>query len=126
MNGLVFSAIPFMQQVHMGRFDFNRYTLLGHRWLFNMFALKELGKTSGSGSALLWSISSFLESFSELSIYRFTVKFFVRTFLFWIKYFDFLQRHANGFCLGSYFIGVNKKTLVLNSKELVDTYDDYA
>jgi SAM-dependent methyltransferase len=125
-NGLVFSAIPFMQQVHMGRFDFQRYTLLGHRWLFKAFSLEEMGKTSGAGSALLWSISSFFESFFKCMLYKFSVKLCVRSLLFWIKYFDFLQMNANNYCLGSYFIGKNKKSKVLTCKELIDLYDDFS
>ena len=123
-DGFVFSAIPFMQQVHMGRFDFQRYTLLGHRWLYRMFSLEEIGKTSGAGSALLWSISSFFESFFKSKIYKLSVKFFVRSLFFWIKYFDCLQANANDYCLGSYFIGKNKKRELITSNELISLYDD--
>ena len=36
-NGLVYAETPFMQQVHMGRYDFTRFTHLGHRRLFRKF-----------------------------------------------------------------------------------------
>jgi len=36
-NGLVYSETPFMQQVHLGRYDFTRFTHLGHRRLFRKF-----------------------------------------------------------------------------------------
>jgi SAM-dependent methyltransferase len=122
-DGLVFSAIPFMQQVHMGCFDFQRYTLLGHRWLFASFELIELSPTSGAGSALLWSITSFLQAFSKQRIISLAVKAFVRIFFFWIKYFDLLQNNAQDFALGSYFVGRNKKSQVINHRELIGLYN---
>ena len=121
-NALVFSAIPFMQQVHMGCFDFQRYTLLGHRWLYSSFELIELAPTSGSGSALLWSITSFLQSFSKSNSFSLFAKAFVRIFLFWIKYFDLLQKNIPDFALASYFIGRNKKDKVVDERQLIELY----
>lgn len=122
MDGLVFSGIPFMQQVHMGCYDFTRYTLLGHRWLYNAFELVKLAPSSGSGSALLWSMTAFLRSFSSNKTITLVVKSFVRVFFFWIKYFDLLQKNNADFALGSYFIGINKKTVIINKKQLIDLY----
>ena len=121
-DALVFSAIPFMQQVHMGCFDFQRYTLLGHRWLYSSFELIELAPTSGAGSALLWSITSFLQSFSRNKRFSLVAKAFVRIFLFWIKYFDLLQKNIPDFALGSYFIGRNKKAKVVDELQLIELY----
>ena len=45
-NGLVYSEIPFMQQIHMGKNDFVRYTASGHRFLFKKFEKIKIG-TSG-------------------------------------------------------------------------------
>ncbi len=38
-DGIVYADTPFMQQVHEGAYDFTRFTLSGHRWLFKNFAL---------------------------------------------------------------------------------------
>jgi SAM-dependent methyltransferase len=122
-DGKVFSSIPFMQQVHMGCYDFTRYTLLGHRWLFNSFKEIELSPASGSGSALLWSISSFFRSFISSRFLDLVIKSIIRILLFWIKYFDLLQKNSSDFALGSYFVGINKKAPVLNKKELVGLYN---
>jgi len=122
-DGKVFSGIPFMQQVHMGCYDFTRYTLLGHRWLFNSFEMVELGPSSGAGSALLWSITSFFRSFTSRKFSTFIIKGVVRILLFWIKYFDLLQKNCSDFALGSYFVGINKKRAVLNKGDLIDLYD---
>jgi SAM-dependent methyltransferase len=55
-NGLVFADTPFMQQVHEGAYDFTRFSLSGHRWLFRHFALIEAGTSGGAGLATLWSL----------------------------------------------------------------------
>ena len=121
-DALVFSAIPFMQQVHMGCFDFQRYTLLGHRWLFSSFEMIHLEPTSGAGSALLWSITSFLQSFSNSKTVSLVSKAFVRIFFFWIKYFDIFQKNTPDFALGSYFVGRNKKKRVVDHRQLIELY----
>lgn len=61
-RGLVYADTPFMQQVHEGAYDFTRFTLSGHRWLFRHFELIEAGATTGAGSALLWSIRYFVRA----------------------------------------------------------------
>jgi len=121
-NGKVFSGIPFMQQVHMGCYDFTRYTLLGHRWLFKSFDRIDLAPSSGAGSALLWSITSFFRSFTSGRKATLVIKSLVRIFLFWIKYFDLLQNNSGDFALGSYFVGANKKGPVVSKTELIALY----
>jgi SAM-dependent methyltransferase len=122
-DGRVFSSIPFMQQVHMGCYDFTRYTLLGHRWLFKSFSMVDLAPSSGSGTALLWSITSFFRSFTIGKNSTLIIKSLVRILLFWIKYFDLLQKNSGDFASGTYFVGLNKKAPVLDKKELVNLYN---
>jgi SAM-dependent methyltransferase len=55
-DGLVFADTPFMQQVHEGAYDFTRFSLSGHRWLFRHFALIDAGTSGGAGLATLWSM----------------------------------------------------------------------
>ena len=55
-EGLVYAGTPFMQQVHMGAYDFSRFTLSGHRWLFRNFEQIEAGAAGGAGVATIWSI----------------------------------------------------------------------
>ena len=58
-EGLVYSEAPFMQQVHEGQFDFNRFSESGHRWLFRKFDLIDSGVVWGPGWTLQWSIRYF-------------------------------------------------------------------
>ena len=42
-DGIVYIETPFMQQVHGGKYDFTRFTYLGHRRLFARFQEIESG-----------------------------------------------------------------------------------
>lgn len=55
-NGIVYADTPFMQQVHMGPYDFTRFTENGHRWLFRNFECIDSGVVLGPGAQLAWSI----------------------------------------------------------------------
>ena len=55
-TGLVYADTPFMQQVHEQAYDFTRFTLSGHRWLFRRFEEIDAGAVGGAGKALVWSI----------------------------------------------------------------------
>jgi SAM-dependent methyltransferase len=55
-DGIVYAETPFMQQVHEGAYDFQRYTVLGHRYLFRWFTALDMGGTRGPGVVLAWSV----------------------------------------------------------------------
>jgi SAM-dependent methyltransferase len=58
-EGLVYSEVPFMQQVHEGAYDFTRWTMTGHRSLLRDFEELESGVLGGPGEALAWSLRYF-------------------------------------------------------------------
>lgn len=45
-----------MQQVHEGAYDFTRYTVLGHRYLFKKFKQIEIGGNNGPEVVFAWSV----------------------------------------------------------------------
>jgi SAM-dependent methyltransferase len=55
-GGLVYAETPFMQQVHEGAYDFTRYTVTGHRYLFRSFEAIRFGGNKGAEVAMAWSI----------------------------------------------------------------------
>ena len=89
-GGLLYSELPFMQQVHEGAYDFTRYTLSGHRRLFNGFAAIEAGMVAGPATALVWCIENFVLAFVTRPLSRKIAKTLVRIAFAWLKYFDFL------------------------------------
>ena len=60
VGGFVYAETPFMQQVHEGAYDFTRYTVLGHRYLFRDFETIKMGGVGGAAIALQWSIKYFI------------------------------------------------------------------
>jgi len=50
-GGFVFAETPFMQPVHMGAYDFTRFTLLGHRRLFRRFDELKSGMAGGPATS---------------------------------------------------------------------------
>ena len=64
-DGLVFADTPFMWQVHEGAYDFTRFTLSGHRWLFREFDLLDAGISMGPATATLLAIRYLVRSLSH-------------------------------------------------------------
>jgi SAM-dependent methyltransferase len=123
-DGLVYAETPFMQQVHLGRYDFTRFTHLGHRRLFRRFAEVDSGATAGPGTVLAWSYEHFLLSFARRRISRGLVKLFARCSGFWLKYLDVLVEGNPGVldsASGYWFLG-RKSARTLSDRELVRLY----
>lgn len=123
-DGLVYAETPFMQQVHGGRYDFTRFTHLGHRRLFRHFAEIESGAVGGPGMALAWSLTYFLLSFTGAPGVRRLIWLFSRL-LFWpLKLFDqplIRRRAALDAAAGCYFLGRKAET-PLTDRDLIGLY----
>ncbi len=123
-QSFVYSETPFMQQVHMGRYDFTRFTHLGHRRLFRKFDEIASGPVCGPGMALAWSYQYFLWSFAKSRRSREFLSAFGTLTSFFLKYFDhFLIDRAGAFdaASGFYFLG-QKGDAILSDKELIRLY----
>lgn len=89
-GGVLYSELPFMQQVHEGAYDFTRYTLSGHRRLFNGVSEIDSGMVAGPGTALVWAIENFAIAFIARPPLRKITKAVIRLTFGWIKYFHLL------------------------------------
>jgi SAM-dependent methyltransferase/uncharacterized protein YbaR (Trm112 family) len=118
-DGLVYAETPFMQQVHMGAYDFTRFTKSGHRWLFRHFEQIDAGSHGGPGQVLVWSIRYLLLAMG-ISTKLVTLS---SLFFFWLRSLDALAKHkaADG-AAGVYFLG-RKSNSCLSPKDMVDYYD---
>lgn len=116
-GGLVFAETPFMQQVHERAYDFSRFTLSGHRWLFRGFDEIDAGSVLGPGTALLWSISYFVRSIGLGQ----RIATLITAMFFWVRR---LERR-NGLSLdaasGVYFLG-SKSTETMRANQLPAYY----
>ena len=123
-GGLVYAETPFMQQVHMGRHDFTRFTHLGHRRLFRHFAEIDSGAVCGPGMALAWSYQYFLLSFTTAPWLRGLLRIFAGFTAFWLTYFDHLLIDKPGAldaASGYYFLG-RRSEQALSDRELMGLY----
>lgn len=92
-GGLLYSEMPFMQQVHEGAYDFTRYTLSGHRRLFNQFSEIDSGMVAGPATAFVWATENLALAFSSSAFVRSAIKIVIRLTVGWVKYLDlFLAR----------------------------------
>jgi len=122
--GLVYAETPFMQQVHGGRYDFTRFTDLGHRRLFRRFEEIDRGAVCGPGMALAWAVQYFLLSFAESKTMRDIIEASTRITLFPLKYWDYYlidKRATLDAASGYYFLG-RKSENTLDDKELLRDY----
>lgn len=123
-DGLIYAETPFMQQVHGGRYDFTRFTLLGHRRLFRKFSEIDAGAVAGPGMALAWSYKYFLGSFASTRRMRKLATAFAAYTSFVLKYFDrYLVDRPGALdaALGFFFLG-RKSDAVLTDRELIAQY----
>jgi SAM-dependent methyltransferase len=124
IGGLLYSELPFMQQVHEGAYDFTRYTLSGHRRLFNDFQEIEAGMVAGPATALVWSIENFALAFVRGPRARTLAKAMARGCFSWIKYLDYMlvdlpEAMDGASC--TYFMGERVECRV-SDKDIIDRY----
>jgi SAM-dependent methyltransferase/uncharacterized protein YbaR (Trm112 family) len=123
-DGLVYAETPFMQQVHEGRYDFHRFTHLGHRRLFRDFSEIDSGPVCGPGMALAWTYSYFLYSFFGSKAFRRIILPIAHFTSFFLKYFDYYLIDKPGTydaASGFFFLG-QKSSVPLKDRELLKLY----
>ena len=69
-NGFVYAETPFMQPVHMGAYDFTRFTYLGHRRLFRRFDEIQSGMAGGPGTSSAHLMRYLLVAFSDRAVLK--------------------------------------------------------
>jgi SAM-dependent methyltransferase len=124
-GGMVYAETPFMQQVHGGKYDFHRFTHLGHRRLFRKFKEIKSGIVSGAGSSLAWSLKYVITSFARNKKVDKVLSYGSAFLFFWVKYLDLLIGRTRGSldsACGYYFIGRKEPGYTLSDKELLDSY----
>lgn len=123
-RGYVYAVTPFLQPVHMGAYDFTRFTHLGHRRLFRMFSEEASGLALGPASVLASSIRSLLISLSANKMYRRLANLTGLILSIPLKYIDYIAR-KNPAALdgagGVYFFG-RKENTAISDRELIKMY----
>ncbi|MFZ1164397.1 methyltransferase domain-containing protein [Mycobacterium sp.] len=120
-DGLVFADTPFMQQVHEGAYDFTRFTLSGHRWLFRHFALIDAGNSGGAGLATLWSVRYLARAITGSG----PLGTLAQLAFFWLRFLDRWSgpRDTADAASAVYFYG-RKSPVPISPKDIVAFYDE--
>lgn len=124
-DGIVWATTPFMQQVHMGEFDFTRFTRSGHRWLFRSFDEVASGVATGPASVVVWSIEYFLLSWTTSVGLRRVFKGATRLLLGWLTLLDPLLARRDGAidaAGGFFFIGRRAPAPCVTARDMVGYY----
>lgn len=123
-NGAIYASTPFMQQVHMGRYDFHRFTPLGHRRLWRWFDEEKSGIANGPAMALVWSVDYFLRTLFRQNALQSSACYSARMVLAPLLLLDrVLANRAGAFDAASahYFFGFKRDTPVPD-KDIVRNY----
>lgn len=107
-GGYVYAETPFMQPVHMGAYDFTRFTHLGHRRLFRHFAELRSGTTAGTGTSAGQILRYALAALSDSPRTRRWLKLaglLVTYPLRWLDYLLHARRSNYDAASGFYFFG---------------------
>jgi SAM-dependent methyltransferase len=120
-DGVVFADTPFMQQVHEGIYDFTRFTLHGHRWLFRRFEVIDAGVTRGAATGLVWSLRYFIRALTRNA----RVSTILTLPFFWLRYVDRLLDDglSADAASGVFFLGRRSDTSIA-PKDMVGFYDE--
>lgn len=123
-DGVVYAETAFLQHVHGGRYDFNRYSELGHRRLFRRFATIASGATDGPATVVAWSYEQLLLTIVSKRKLRNLVKAFARLTSFFVKYLDYALLDRPAALDGAsavYFLG-RRSEETLSDRELLSLY----
>lgn len=107
-GGFLYSEVPFLQAVHMGAYDFTRYTLSGHRRLHEGFSEVSAGVVAGPGTALLWALEGFGRSLFQSARRAKLAALGIRAGFAWVKQLDrYLVKNpaAWDYASATYFYG---------------------
>ena len=118
-DGLVYADTPFMQQVHAGAYDFQRFSPSAHRWLFRNFSEIDAGAVGGAGVSLIWSYRYFLRALGLGN----KISTALALPFFWLRFLDrFTRRRENlDAANGVFFFGM-KSQASLHPKDIVAYY----
>lgn len=118
-GGIVFAGTPFMQQVHLGPWDFTRFTDSGHRYLFRRFEHIDSGAVTGAGTALLWSINYYVRALTR----SMRLGQLAKLCFFWLRYTDALldPGYSLDAASGVFFLG-RKSSQCVTSGEIIRYY----
>lgn len=126
-RGVLFVDVPFMYPVHMGAYDFTRFSLGGLRLACRWFEESDAGVSGGPGQAVAQTIFHSARSLSSSRIWMALVWFVLPWFIFWLHHADRLLKgnpRGSDAASGVYFLG-RKSDRPRTEREIISTYWRY-
>lgn len=124
LGGWVFAETPFMQPVHMGAYDFTRFTFLGHRRLFRRFDEIRSGMAGGPAVSAAQILRYTLVATTDGKTAQKLLRLLGILFTYPIRLFDGLtKRHAAAYdsASGFYFFGTLRESAIPD-REIIGMY----
>ncbi|MGP0048284.1 MAG: methyltransferase domain-containing protein [Solirubrobacteraceae bacterium] len=123
-RGLVYSEVPFMQQVHGGAHDVTRFTLVGHRRLYRFFDVVSAGAQGGPGMALAWTWNYYLRSWATSNRQVRLAEWIARASLGWVTRWDdvLVSRSAGVDAASGTFLLGRRRAIPVDDREVLDGY----
>lgn len=123
-DGYVFANTPFLQPVHMGAYDFTRFTRLGHRRLFRYFDEVTSGMSGGPAYTAIHLTRNLITNLSDQPKTRRYLKLAALLASFPLRYLDPLlsrTESANNAACGFYFLG-RKRSSPIPDRDIIDLF----
>jgi SAM-dependent methyltransferase len=120
-GGAVVAMTPFLQPVHMGAYDFTRFTYLGHRRLFRMFDDIGSGVCGGPGYSAIHVLRASVIGITDNHRTRSILKLGMLLLTYPIRYLDpFLTRTKSSYnaACAFYFCGT-KREMPISDRDLL-------
>jgi SAM-dependent methyltransferase len=127
-RGVLFVDVPFMFPVHMGAYDFTRFSLGGLRLACRWFEESDAGISGGPWQAVAHTIFHSARASSSSRIWAVFVWFVLPWFIFWLHHVDNflkLKPQAGDAASGVYFLG-RKSDRPRIDREIIRQYWRYA
>ena len=123
-HGFVNAVTPFLQPVHMGAYDFTRFTYLGHRRLFRQFDEIESGMCGGPGYAAIHMMRHIAASLTERPKLRSFLRLCALLVTYPLRHTDrFLSRHEAAYntACATFFFG-RKRASAIPDREIISHF----
>nr|WP_294577842.1 methyltransferase domain-containing protein [uncultured Rhodopila sp.] len=111
-GGTVVAMTPFLQPVHMGAYDFTRFTYLGHRRLFRMFDDAGSGMCGGPGYSAIHILRNLVTGITTNKRTRSVLRLIMLLITYPLRYTDpFFRRSDAAYdaACAFYFVGTKRE-----------------
>ena len=123
-EGFVYAVTPFLQPVHMGAYDFTRFTYLGHRRLFRQFDDLRSGMIGGPGYSAIHLGRNLLTALSDRRRVRAALRMLALLATYPLRYLDpLLSRTESAYnsACACYFLGRKRETPI-SDREMITLF----